>query len=103
MSVRRYCQSKGKSAIQLMNGRGMIKLICAYQMKEIRRVRKLNKGKSKPDRIKPETKCSASFKAVMRPPIETTNTAKTGIKKLDERDEHSAVISAKGGYSECTV
>ena len=86
-----------------MNGKGVIKLICAYQMNEIRKVRKLNKGRSKLDRIKPETKCRACFKAIMRPQIETVNQAKTGIRKLDERDELSAVMSAKGGYSECTV
>ena len=85
LCVRRYCQSKGKSSIQLMNGRGVIKLICAYQMKEIRRVRKFRTGKSKPDQIKPEIKCRACFKAVMRSRIETTSRAKTGVKKFDER------------------
>ena len=66
LSIRRHCQSKGKSAIQLMNGRGIIHLICALQMKEIRRVRKHNKGKPKADQIKPEIKRHASFKAVRK-------------------------------------
>ena len=64
LSSRRHGQSKGKSAIQLMNGRGVIHLICALQMKEIRRVRKHNKGKPKADQIKPEIKCHASFNGI---------------------------------------
>ena len=39
LSIRRHCHH----------------LICALQMKEIRRVRKHNKGKPKADQIKPET------------------------------------------------
>ena len=28
LRVRQHCQSKGKPAVQLMNGRGIIQLIC---------------------------------------------------------------------------
>ena len=39
LRVRQHCQSKCKPAVQLMNGRGIIHIICLQQMREIRRVR----------------------------------------------------------------
>ena len=66
LRVRQHCQSKGKSAVQLVNGRGIIHLICLQQMREIRKVRLQNKGIPKEDRVKPTKKCSASFRAVKR-------------------------------------
>ena len=103
LRVRQHCQSKGKSAVQLVNGRGIIHLICLQQMREIRKVRLQNKGIPKEDRVKPTKKCSASFRAVKRKGVAVVPAAKTGICQLDDDQFLPDIMYSNDGYTECTV
>ena len=99
LRVRHHCQSQGKSAVQLMNGRGIIHLICLQQMREIRRVRLLNRGKTKKDREKPGQKCAASFKAIKRKRVAKSPEARTGIAELDKGNNLPDMMYSNEGYT----
>ena len=101
LHVRRSSQIKGKSIVQLFNGRGKIHLVCGLQMREIRRVRVVNKEQRLSERLKPAIKCKASFKAIIKQSDGPPKLAKTGIEKLDVDFEKPVVLTTKGGYSEC--
>ena len=72
-------------------------------MKEIKRVRNMNKGCKKEDRAKPEQKCSASFRASKRKPLEGTQNARTGLREYDVDSNLPDFLYSKDGYTQCNV
>ena len=63
LKVAQYCESQGKSAVQTRGNKRVIHLVCKHQLYEKKRVLKLNKT-GRVQKVVPEIKCVASFKAV---------------------------------------
>ena len=99
LRVGQYCESHGKSAVQLRGNKHTVHLVCKHQLYEKRRVIELNKTSTGP-KTSPEIKCTASFKANKMKPKNIADEARTGVDAIDSKREREmcAYTVQPGGY-----